>query len=103
MAFVSRAVAHGIGRCPRKHGRAHGLLLRPSGLLRLHRHRRPRGSDVTAAAVVRRFLGRARRLRQRRRPGGVGPRRFDARRRSTGEAQSFSAHAEVTELAKPMP
>ena len=85
MAFVSRAVAHGMGRYLRRHGFIDNdaLAAPTSPLLRWYAGllAEPAGyADVDDA-------------------GGVGPRPFGARRRSTGEAQGFSVHAEVTVAA----
>ena len=85
MAFVSRAVAHRLGRYLKKHGfiDADDLETPSSPLMRGYAGllREPAGyADVDDA-------------------GGVEGRRFGARRRSTGEAQGFSVHAEVTVAA----
>ena len=85
MAFVSRAVAHRLGRYLKKHGfiDADDLETPSSPLMRWYAGllREPAGyADVDDA-------------------GGVEGRRFGARRRSTGEAQGFSVHAEVTVAA----
>ena len=85
MAFVSRAVAHRLGRYLKKHGfiDADDLETPSSPLMRWYAGllREPAGyADVDDA-------------------GGVEGRRWGARRRSTGEAQGFSVHAEVTVAA----
>jgi hypothetical protein len=85
VAFVSRAVAHRLGRYLRQHGfiDADDLETLSSPLMRWYAGllREPAGySDVDEA-------------------GGVEERRSRARRRSTGEAQRFSVHAEVTVAA----